>query len=161
MTKLADELRFEESARIRDDINAVERLQQRQRMTDLNRPDLDAIGLSCRGDLAVATVLSQLEGKVEGSWRIQIGGAANATESEILRTIISEHYQGRDRIPSEIACNIFPADRELLEKWLSDKISRKVKITKPARGRRTALITAAVEEIPVKIAVMNNLTTSP
>ncbi len=151
MTELADELRFEESARIRDDINAVERLQQRQRMTDLNRPDLDAIGLSCRGDLAVATVLSQLEGKVEGSWRIQIGGAANATESEILRTIISEHYQGRDRIPSEIACNILPADPELLENWLGDKIGRKVKITRPARGRRTSLVRAAVENAALNL----------
>ena len=151
MTDLAGEMRYEESARIRDDISAVKRLQQRQRMTNLDRPDLDAVGLVCRSNLAAATILSHREGKVVGSWRIQVGDAKNASPEGILSTILSEHYQGRDQIPPEIACSSLPTDRELLEKWLSDLIDHRVRITKPTRGPRSALVKAATENAALNL----------
>ncbi len=142
---LAAQLRFEECARLRDDIQRVRMLHQPQRMTDLERPDLDVIGLVTRGRRAVAALFSHLEGRVVGAWRLVADHAEQATEEQILRTFLAEHYQGRERIPPWVVCNHRPADQAVLAGWLSKKAGRSVRFGTPRRGARAQLLRAAVE----------------
>lgn len=145
MRALAKELRFEESARLRDDIERLGQLSERQRMADPERPDLDAVALVTRGDRAVATILSHREGKVVGTWRITVGGAGKGEAPGILATVLPEHYQGRRQVPPLILCNLLPRDQALLEQWLSGRAGRRVRLHLPQRGKRAQLLRAAEE----------------
>ncbi|MCK4305171.1 MAG: excinuclease ABC subunit UvrC [Candidatus Eisenbacteria sp.] len=145
MRELAGEMRFEESARLRDDIERLSQLRERQRMTDFERPDLDAIALIARGNRAVASVLSHQGGKVIGTWRVEIGGARNAEASEIIATVLSEHYQAREVIPPLVLCNVHPRDRGILEHWLGERAGHRVRLHCPQRGRHMQLLQAASE----------------
>jgi len=145
MRALARELKFEESARLRDDIERLAQLHERQRITDLERPDLDVVALVARGNRAMAAVLSHREGQVVGTWRIRVGSAENAEAPEIMETVLSDHYQGREQIPALILCRPLPADRPLLEKWLSDRAEHKVRLIEPKRGRRAEIVRAVQE----------------
>ncbi len=145
MRALAKELRFEESAQFRDDIQRLATLGERQRMTDLNRPDLDAIALACRGNRALATMFSHREGKVVGMWRLSVGEADQAAPPAIMATVLAEHYQGRDQVPPIVLTNILPTDQAVLEGWLSEKAGRRVRLVLPRRGPRAELIRVASE----------------
>ncbi len=145
MRTSAAELRFEESARLRDDIAWLEQLRDRQRMTDIQRPDLDVIALAARGNRAVAAVFSHREGRVEGTWRTELGRAEEAAPGAIMATVLAEHYQGRAQIPPTVLCDPLPADREVLEDWLSQRAGRRVRIQRPMRGERARLMRAACE----------------
>lgn len=145
MQALAAELRFEESARIRDDMELIRKLQMRQTMTDMDRPDLDAVALAVRGELATVIILSHRDGKVVGSWRTRIGSAKAAAPAEIMNTVLPEHYQGRTAIPKVIACNVLPGDKDLLTDWLSDLSGHRIIFEKPVRGAKAQLVKAAEE----------------
>jgi excinuclease ABC subunit C len=145
MLALSEELRFEESARIRDDIELIEKLQMRQTMTDMDRPDLDAVALAVRGALAAVIILSHRDGKVVGSWRTRIGSAERAAPEAIMNTVLPEHYQGRTTIPKVIACNVLPSDNHLLTEWLRDLSGHRISIEKPSRGAKARLLKVAEE----------------
>ena len=145
MAVLSEELRFEECARLRDDIERVKVLHQHQRMTDLERPDLDAVGLVRRSGRAVAAVFSHREGRVVGAWRLVAHSADQAPEDQIMRTFFAEHYQGREQIPPVVICNRLPDDKALITGWLTGKAGRRVRLDHPKRGPRAELLRAAVE----------------
>lgn len=145
MRQLAAELRFEESARLRDDMERLKGLHEPQLMTDVSRPDLDVVALAARGNRAVAAVFSHREGKVVGTWRISVGRAAEADASEIIKAVISEHYLGRHHIPPLILCRPMPEDSALLAAWLGHRARRRVRFHDPQRGQKAALLRTALE----------------
>jgi len=145
MRLLAAELRFEESAQLRDDIAWLEQLRDPQRMTDIQRPDLDVAALAARGNRALAAVFSHREGKVVGTWRIEVGRAAEAGAGEIMASVLAGHYQARVQVPPLVLCDPLPADREVLEGWLTSRAGRRVRITRAVRGEKAALARAARE----------------
>jgi excinuclease ABC subunit C len=145
MRALAAELRFEESAQLRDDIAWLEQLRDPQRMTDLQRPDLDVVALAARGNHALAAVFSHREGKVVGTWRIEVGRAAEAGAGEIMASVLARHYQARAQVPPLVLCDPLPADREVLEGWLTSRAGRRVRVTRAVRGEKARLARAARE----------------
>ena len=145
MRHLAAELRFEESAQLRDDIERLKWLYEPQLRTNVSRPDLDVVALAARGNRAEAAVFSHREGKVVGTWRISVGRAAEAEASEIIKAVISDHYLAREQIPPLILCRPIPEDRELLEDWLGRRARRRVRLADPQRGQKAALMRAALE----------------
>ena len=145
MRDLAAELRFEECARLRDDIERVALLHEQQRMTDLERPDLDVVGLARRGQRAVVSIFSHLEGRVVGAWRLAADNAEQASDEEVMRTFLAEHYPGRQRVPPSVVCSRVPSDYNVLANWLSKKAGRRVRFSSPRRGPRAELLRAAAE----------------
>ncbi len=145
MRDLAAELRFEECARLRDDIERVALLHEQQRMTDLERPDLDVVGLARRGQRAVASIFSHLEGRVVGAWRLAADNAEQASDEDLMRTFLAEHYPGRQRVPPSVVCSRVPSDSDVLANWLSKKAGRRVRFSAPRRGPRAELLRAAAE----------------
>lgn len=145
MRELARELRFEESARLRDDLARIRDLAQAQQMTDIERPDLDAVGLAVRGKRAAATIFSHRGGRVAGTWRMPIGRAEMAAESDIMAQVLIRHYQGREQIPPLVLVSDEPRDQEVIEDWLTRRAGRHVRILRPQRGPHARLVASAYE----------------
>ncbi len=143
MRELAAELRFEESAALRDDIARLTALMQSQEMADPRRPDLDAVGFTARGGAAAATVLSHRDGAVVGAWPLIVEKTREAPPPEIMEAILMQHYTQRRQIPPLILCAPLPRNREVIEGWLSSRAQRRVHIRQPLRGPRLALLQRA------------------
>lgn len=143
MQRLAAELRFEESAALRDRIARLEALTEQQRFADPERPDLDAIGLATRGKRAAAAIFSHRGGAVVGTWRVLARRTHDADAPEVLRSMLLAHYQGRRQIPERVLCDPLPSETELLAQWLGERAGRRVAITRPRRGDAAALVRAA------------------
>lgn len=145
MGELARELRFEESARVRDDLERIRALAAPQQMTDLERPDLDAVGFAIRGGHAAALILTHRGGRVERTWRLQGERADPAQADEILANLLVRHYQGRGQIPPLLLCSQLPRDAELLAEWLAQRAGHRVRLRQPRRGPKLKLVASAEE----------------
>ncbi len=133
MIARAAELRFEESARLRDAIETLDRLVQLQRMTPALPSDTDIIGLVARGDRACAVVLHIREGKVLGKLSRILTGTAGVRLSEVLRSFLSGIYLDAPQIPPVIVTDAPPREGGALEEALSERAGRHVRL-RAARG---------------------------
>lgn len=143
MQRLASELRFEESAALRDRIARLEALTEQQRFADPARPDLDAIGLAMRGDRAAAAIFSHRGGAVVGTWRVLARRTRDAEAPVVLQSMLLQHYQTRRQIAARILCDPLPSEPDLLTRWLGERAGRRVRIHAPRRGDAAALVRAA------------------
>jgi len=141
----AQELRFEEAARIRDRLAAVERSVEAQNVSFFHLKDQDVIGVvPGEADLFSVAVLSFRKGNLLSSESFVIRNPA-LEEEEVLGSCIKQYYGSGAFIPKEVLISR-PIDQpELIEVWLSELRGNKVTVRVPARGQGASLITLALK----------------
>ena len=143
MLAASDALRFEEAARLRDQIQAVKNTVESQRAAVPLGSDRDAVGLFRLGDKGGFSVLRVVKGKVVESLHLPIRSTPLEDE-EVLASFIKQFYDTARIVPPEI---LIPLDigeeRPLLEQWLGEATGRRVKIRRPQRGEAKDLVDMA------------------
>jgi len=145
MAQASDQLQFERAALLRDRINGVERLMRRQKMHDAEERDLDVFACARDERDAYGVVLQVRSGTVLGKERRRLRGVEGRGDDEIMSAFLGQFYRDRDGVPREIAVATLPRESELLERWLSGKAERQVKVRMPRRGRLAGLVRLAEE----------------
>ncbi|KGQ03860.1 UvrABC system protein C [Beauveria bassiana D1-5] len=138
-------LEFEEAARIRDQIQAVRRITEKQFVSN-SGDDLDVIGVSFDAGLACMHVLFIRQGKVLGSRSYFPKVPAGTELSEVVETFVGQFYlQGSQMrtLPSEILLDFALADKSLLADSLSELAGRKVNVQTKPRGDRARYLKLA------------------
>lgn len=147
MQRAAKEKRFEEAARLRDQLQAVRRITaQEQKVLDLKRgADRDVLAL-VRHEGAVAVHLFVIrEGKLIRREHFPLGpAAAEAGDGEALGAFIKSYYSRGASPPKEIALSAEPDDGDTLENWLNKLSGTRVKLSVPRRGSRRKLVEMAL-----------------
>lgn len=145
MEEASQSLRFEDAGRIRDQIQAVRRVTERQFVSG-NSEDLDVIGVSFESGLACLHVLFIRQGKVLGS-RSYFPKVPGGTElSEVVQTFVGQFYlQGSQSrtLPGEILLDFSLPEKDLLADSLSEMAGRKVLIQSKPRGDRARYLKLA------------------
>lgn len=145
------DLNFEEAARVRDQIQAVRRVMERQFVSG-DSDDLDVIGVAFESGMACLHVLFIRQGKVLGS-RSYFPKIPTGTElNEVVATFIGQFYlQGNQfrTLPAEILIDYDLTEKTLLVELLSEQAGRKVQIQTKPRGDRARYL---------KLAATNALT---
>ncbi|GIW45974.1 MAG: UvrABC system protein C [Candidatus Binatia bacterium] len=144
MEQAAEELRFEDAARLRDRIRAIERTQERQQVFAHHRGDTDVWGLYREGGFLEVEILFLRQGKLTSHQRYSLGDIEFSDE-EILSMLLQQFYQGERYIPDEILVPTALEDQETLEEWLSERKRQRVTIHCPQRGEKSRLIAMARE----------------
>ena len=134
MATASEELKFEVAARCRDQIEALEVYQHRQKMVLEEQIDRDIIGLARHDDEACCTVLEVREGRVVGDKHHFLGGVIEANDAEIISAFIRLFYLQSDFIPRQIHVNVALSDGEELAAWLTSKSDVKVTVAAFQRG---------------------------
>ncbi len=139
MQTAAEKEEFEEAARLRDRIYKVERTLEKQRVTQIGALDQDVIGLA-RDDGAVDIQLlfvrgGLLIGRRDFFWR----DAREATDEEMIRSTLEQFYVKTVVPPKEILLPVRCEDQELIQRWLSDKKGKAVRVLVPERGVKSQL----------------------
>ncbi len=142
MTCAAEELRFEEAAALRDQIQAIGVLTKRQKVIAGICADTDVWGLYLEAKCCYA-VLHYDQGQLTGKEAELFSASALDDPGEILSALLPQYYGGRGVIPREICVPAELEDREALERLLAEKSGHRVDLRVPQRGDRARVLELA------------------
>ncbi len=141
MEEAAENLNFEEAARIRDRIKAVERILEKQRIIHTEgQDDQDVIALARGEDETSAQVFFFRSGKLIGREFFILQGTRDSSPGEIMSSFLQQFYESSPHIPAEIIVEAEPDDRMVIQSWLREKRGGAVAISVPKRGEKLRLV---------------------
>ncbi|MGI6167929.1 MAG: excinuclease ABC subunit UvrC [Eubacteriales bacterium] len=145
MKVCAEEERFEEAARCRDIITALDRLREKQKVVFAPGEEADVFALYDGGDCAAVSVLSVRDGVLSDKSGYPFG-AGEIADAESMSAFICGYYRARDFVPSRVLLS-FPLDEEAnaaLTACLSEIAGRSISVTTPQRGEAKGLCELAL-----------------
>lgn len=141
MLQASDSLNFELAALIRDRLNAISVLQNKQIVTAGAKTEIDAIGYAQTTAVACFTILHFCNGNLlDKEYEIlPVSENAEITVSSLLK----QYYFNREFAPHTILLPVAMEDAELFSELMSDKFRRKTRIITPQRGENARLVEMA------------------
>lgn len=144
MQGASNELEYERAAVYRDQLRAVERAQEEQRVAGVQKSDEDVIGFHRQGDQIEVAVLSMRGGRLFGVRTLPLRRVA-VPNDEMLGAFLRQHYADRPSMPDQILVPLAIEMSEALEELLSEGQRRRVHIVQPKRGAKAKLLDLARE----------------
>lgn len=145
MKVASDALDFEAAAGYRDLYNSVRQVSQKQKITDSAGEDKDIIALYQDESEAVVQVFFVRDGKLIGREHYYMTRVSDGNKPETLENFVKQFYAGTPFIPRELMLQYEIGDRELIEKWLSDKKGSRVYVRVPKIGSKEKLVELAAQ----------------
>jgi excinuclease ABC subunit C len=145
MRALSEEMRFEEAAKIRDRIRAIEKAWELQKVVSPELGDVDVIGFFREGDEASFKVFFIRNGVMIGSRDLFIKNTGNVPDRELLHTFITQFYAKEIIPPAEIIAPLLPGESKSLEAWLRQRRGARAKISSPKAGKKKELVEMATD----------------
>ncbi len=144
MERLSGERNFEAAASVRDQVFAIQRTIEKQRITSPQRIDRDAFAAWRDGERIKIQKLSVRGGEVSGGQLFSFDDVVLST-SDLLASFLNQYYQSRVIVPGEILLAEEVRERESLEVFLAERSKHPVKISCPKRGERRTLVELALK----------------
>ncbi|MFZ7135380.1 excinuclease ABC subunit UvrC [Avibacterium avium] len=158
MEQASQGLNFEEAARIRDQIQAVRAVIEKQFVSNDRLDDIDIIAIAYQLGIACVQVLFIRQGKILGNRSYFPKVPANTDLSELTATFVGQFYlqahQGRT-VPNSIIVDHKLAEKAQLESLLSEQAGRKVQIQDSAKGDKSKYLQLA--QMNAKAALVTQL----
>ena len=145
MDAAAEAERFEEAARLRDQLRAIEKTQERQQMLSHWGADQDVFGVYREAGAIEAHLLLVRDGKLVSSrdWAFDDW---NLPDADVLEAVLTQYYQAGARdVPDEILLPFDISDAGVRAEYLNERRGRKVTIQVPQRGDKARLVAMAQE----------------
>ncbi|PWB68387.1 excinuclease ABC subunit C, partial [candidate division GN15 bacterium] len=143
MQKASDELRFEEARQLRDQIEALRAVSQKQSVDIGEFTDNDIIGLAREGTEAITVVMQFREGALIGRQEFALDTDKGDTDDAVVQTFLTQYYNHQPNLPEEIIVPTELPDLKLLEKWLKEAASTPVRLVAPKIGDGLRLVQLA------------------
>ncbi len=144
MADASKKLEYEQAAVYRDQLRAVERAQEEQRVAAVQKSDQDVIGFHRQGDQVEIAVLSLRGGRLFSVRTFALRRVA-VPNDEMLGAFLREHYVERPLLPDEILVPLSIEMSEGLEALLNEDRKRRTRIVEPKRGAKAKLLELARE----------------
>lgn len=143
MEAAAEELDFETAALYRDQLQSIEKVQEKQRMVT-QRGDIDVLGIAVEGQLACVQLFFIRSGRLLGreNYFVQNDGDEPVT---IMTEFIKQYYGASTFIPKELLLPMETEDRTLFSEWFSAMKGQQVEVSVPQRGYKKDLLRMAEE----------------
>lgn len=143
MLDASENLEFEKAIEYRELLASVQKIAQKQKITDTAGDDRDIIAMASEGEDAVVQVFFIRGGRLIGRDHFYLKIAENDTKSEILSSFIKQFYAGTPYIPAEIMLPEEIEDQEIIEEWLTTRREHKVRLRIPKKGTKEKLVELA------------------
>lgn len=141
MKEASKKLEFEKAAMLRDKINAITDIEERQKIINTaKQSDKDVIAAALGENIAFCEVFFIRSGKVLGRESYKIDNTHNSTESDVLTDFVKQFYQNSDYIPEEILTEHEIDDVDAISEWLRSRKHKKVTVASPKRGEKLELV---------------------
>ena len=147
MKQLAAEMEFEKAAEVRDLIDSINVIRDKQRMQDVSADNRDIVAIARGEKDSVITVFFVRDGQLLGreTHHMSAGTEDTDTEAEILGEFVKQYYSNCPYIPKEILTREPVPEAEMLSEYLSEKKGQKVLLLQPKRGDKAGLLKLAEE----------------
>lgn len=143
MEELATSLRFEEAARLRDQLRSLEKLSIKQKIIHPQLVDYDMIALAIEDSEGCAVVFQIRAGRMVGRLHYIMRHLKGRNEGEVLAQFLGQYYSVSTLIPKEIFPETKTPEFALIARWLSEKRGGNVDIRVPQRGEKAGLLRLA------------------
>lgn len=158
MREAAADLDYERAARLRNSLEAVRSVLERQRVVSDRPLDLDAIGLEREETIAGVHVLQVRDGRIVGSNEFTLDKGFDVPEAELIEGFLLRYYGTASHVPREVVVPAMPESPEALEEWLTGLRGTLVRLTVPQRGEKRALAELATTNARHSLARYKNRT---
>lgn len=149
--KASHNLEFEQAAYLRDKKIAMERISEKQKVSNLSENNIDVIGIA-RNQIDICLEIFFVRGsKMIDRQHYFLGENKEMTDSEILSGFIKQYYLERPDLPNKIMMREEIEDKEAVEKWLSTQAGRKVVIKTPQKGEKLRFVEMAERNAKVTL----------
>lgn len=136
MRAAAELLNFEKAAMYRNQLEAIQRLQVKQKVVTTSDVNQDIISWARELGQTCIMLFFVRNGKLLGNEKFVLDDTETESIGEILSSFMIQHYSGTPFIPKEVILSDPPDDQDLIEDWLTSKADYKVKVIVPQRGEK-------------------------
>jgi len=140
MGKAAEALDYEEAALLRDQIQAIDRVIEGQRIVARVSGEQDVIAFASERDRAFVQVYFIRNSKLIGRESYILQGTSSEGPEQIMTGFIKQFYSSSPYLPPLLLLQYPVEDREIIENWLQGKRGSKVSIGVPLRGNKKQLV---------------------
>lgn len=143
--------KYEEAGALRDKIQAIENISQKQKVSNIVNNDIDVIGIA-RNEMSVCVeVFFVRSSKMIGREHYFLNELKDMETSEILSGFIKQYYLENENIPNKIMIEEEIEDEQVLSEILSEKVERKVEIKSPKKGEKLRFVEMAKNNAKVTL----------
>ena len=143
MNSCSERMEFEEAARFRDKLNALENYRNAQKVVYHDAVDRDILAVAKEDDDACAALFKVRESKITGRIHYYMAQVEWQTLPEIITTFIEQYYFKSDEIPQEVYIQEEIGNEKTVVSWLSERLGKKVNILVPQQGEKKKLVDLA------------------
>lgn len=152
---LAKEQKYEEAAHVRDKRLAIEKISQKQKVSNITENDIDVIGLAKNEMNVCVEIFFVRKSKMIGREHYFFEDLKDIENEEILSSFIKQYYMEKTEIPNKIMLKEEIEDKQAVEEWLTKKVGRKVELKSPQKGEKLRFVEMA--ENNAKVTLENKL----
>ena len=145
MERSAEKLDFENAARYRDKLRAVEKIADRQKVVTRGRDDQDLVSYARQGKDVFVEVAYIRGGKMVGHDGHALEGELEVPEGELLRSFLVRYYSSATHVPRTIVLTAAIDEEEQVRQWLEQRRGGPVSLEVPRRGRKRQLVDQLAE----------------
>lgn len=142
---------YEEAAYLRDKKIAIERISEKQKVSNLNENDIDVIGLA-KNDISVCIeIFFVRKSKMIGREHYFFDDLKDVPNEEILSSFVKQYYIKKSEIPHKIMLKENLEDKDVIEEYLTAKMGRKVELKSPQKGEKLRFVEMAENNAKVTL----------
>ena len=145
MRAASENLEFERAAELRDKLNALEILVDKQKADTASGDDADAIAFARAHDEALFQVFFIRAGKIIGREHYMVNRVGQLTRQEAMTAFVKQFYAEAAFIPKELLLETAIDDKDAITKWLSGMKGAAVTISTPVKGEKRELVRLAAK----------------
>ena len=143
MLEAADKLDFEKAAYIRDRMLAIERVNEKQKVSNITENNIDVIGIA-KSEMEVCVEIFFVRGsKMVGREHYFFPDLKEMENAEIISGFIKQYYMDNQNLPNKIMVREELEDKKAIEEWLSKEAGRKVEVKSPKKGEKLRFVEMA------------------
>ena len=143
MIQASKKMEYEKAQELRDKIYAIERISQRQKVSNISENDIDVIGLARKDGEVCIEIFYVRNSKMIGRDHYIFKGLEDEEDNEIVSSFIKQYYMGRQILPNKIMIKEEIEDKSAIEMWLTEQANRKVEIKTPQKGEKLKFVEMA------------------
>ena len=156
MNQAAEELRFERAAALRDKVQAIQRIVERQKVVlSADYVDSDVIAMARANGDACVQVFFIRGGKLIGRDYFMMEGAEDTPDSDVLAGFIKQFYEQAANVPAQMLLPNEIEEVRVIKEWLnSRRPGQKIEIQVPRQGQPQELVQLAAENAAETLAAL-------
>ena len=143
MIEESSKMNFEQAAYIRDRMLAIQRVNEKQKVSNITENNIDVIGIA-KSEIEVCVEIFFVRGsKMVGREHYFFQDIREMEDKEIISGFIKQYYIDSQNLPNKIMIREELEDQQAIEQWLSKEAGRKVEIKSPQKGEKLRFVEMA------------------